>query len=258
MIAGGIAGVIANARTAGRRFGGRLLDALLPPRCLGCRAAVDRQGGICAACWSGLAFLGPPLCACCGRPFEVATPEGTVCGDCLRDPPPFEAARAGLVYDDASRPLIAAFKYHDRTPMAPLLALWMARAGGELLVRADVIVPVPLHWTRLFTRRFNQSAMLAAELGRISGRPVLPDALVRRRRTRPQARLARAARLRNLRGAIAVHPRRAERLRGARVLLVDDVLTTGTTVDVCARVLRRGGAAAVDVLTVARVVRPEG
>jgi len=249
--------MIAGALAVGRRVGSAVLDTLLPPRCLSCRAAVDRQGGICAGCWGGLAFLAAPLCACCGRPFEVATPEGTLCGDCLRRRPPYDRARSSLVYDDASRPLIAAFKYHDRTPMAALLALWMARAGAELLAEADVIVPVPLHWTRLFARRFNQSAMLAAEIAALTGRPVMADGLVRRRRTRPQARLGHDARLRNVRGAIVVHPRRADRIRGARVLLVDDVLTTGATVDVCAAVLRRGGAVAVDVLTAARVVRPE-
>jgi ComF family protein len=205
-------------------------------------------------------FLGPPLCRGCGFPFELApaapAAEGALCAACHADPPAFDRARAVMAYDAGSRGLVLAFKHADRTEAAPPFARWMARAGAELLAEADVIAPVPLHRWRLLARRYNQAALLANQLGRLSGLPVVPDLLVRRRNTPSQGRLSAAGRSRNVAGAFAVHPRHAARVRGRCVLLVDDVLTTGATVAACTRVLRRAGAGQVDVLTLARVVRP--
>nr|WP_242480432.1 ComF family protein [Rhodovibrio sodomensis] len=236
------------------------MDALLPPRCLACGGPVGAPGTLCPACWEGVAFLGPPLCAACGFPFELA-PEagdagGTLCGACHVDPPPYARARAVMAYDDGSRGLVLGFKHADRTEAAPAFAHWMARAGHELLADADVIAPVPLHRWRLLARRYNQSALLANQLGRVASVPVVPDLLLRRRNTPSQGHLSRAGRGRNVAGAFAVHPGRAGRVRGRSVLLVDDVLTTGATVAACTRVLKRAGARQVDVLTLARVVRP--
>jgi len=239
-----------------RRAGARALDAVLPPRCLRCGVTVEAVGALCAACWGTMAFLGPPCCACCGYPFEFDPGPGALCGACTRAHPAYGRARAVLRYDDASRELILAFKHADRTDGAPAYGAWLARAGGELLADAELIAPVPLHWSRLFARRYNQAALLAWALGRQSGIPVLPDLLHRRRRTPSQGRLSATARRRNVAGAFSVRlPRRPE-IAGRRVLLVDDVLTTGATAEACARVLLREGAAAVDVLTLARVVRP--
>lgn len=237
-----------------RRLVGICLDAVLPPRCLKCGAVVDRQGGICPDCWQGLRFLSAPACACCFLPFEFDQGPGALCAACVAAPPPFDRARAVLRYDEASRDLILAFKHADRTAAAPALAAWMARIGAELLAEADVIVPVPLHWSRLFARRYNQAALLALALGRLSGRPTRPDLLVRRRATAKQGHLGRLARQRNVAGAFALHPRREGDVAGRRILLVDDVVTTGATISGCARVLRRAGAAGVDVLAVARVI----
>ena len=158
-------------------------------------------------------------------------------------------------YDEGSRGLVLGFKYADRTEGAAAYGAWLARAGAELAGEADLIVPVPLHWMRLFARRFNQAALLAQALGVETGLPVVPDLLLRRRHTPSQGRLSVDQRRRNVAGAFAVKGARAPRLAGRRVLLVDDVLTTGATVSACARTLRRGGAGAVDVLVLARVVR---
>jgi ComF family protein len=162
-----------------------------------------------------------------------------------------------LRYDDASRDLVLAFKHADRTDGAPAYGAWLARAGADLVADADAIAPVPLHWTRLFSRRYNQAALLALALGTHAGLPVVPDLLIRRRRTPSQGRMSATGRARNVAGAFSLNARRLAFLEGRRILLIDDVLTTGATVESCARVLLRGGAAAVDVLTLARVVRPQ-
>jgi ComF family protein len=236
-----------------RRFGTVLLDLLLPPRCLGCGAAVTAAGTLCAPCWRGMTFLGAPCCVCCGTPFDFEPGREALCGACARSRPPFARARAALRYDEASRRLILGFKYGDRLHLAPALGAWMRRAGAELVAEADLLVPVPLHWTRLFARRYNQAAVLAHAIQAAGGPPVGADYLVRRRRTPSQGKRNAAARERNVRGAFAVKAGRT--VKGSCILLVDDVFTTGATVGECARVLRRAGARQVDVLTLARTVR---
>lgn len=238
-----------------RRAGGIALDALLPPRCLSCGVAVDRQGTICAGCWSELAFLSEPMCAACGYPFEYELGPGTLCGACAHTLPAFDRARAVLGYDEISRGLVLGLKHGDRTHEAPAFGALLARAGTELLREADLIVPVPLHWRRLFARRYNQSALLAQAVGKASGVPVAVDALVRRRATPSLGHMSPSARRRALRGAFAVRAQRRDAVRGRRIVLIDDVLTTGATGEACARVLKRAGAASVDLLVFARVVR---
>lgn len=243
-------------RSALARAGAFALDAVLPPRCLGCGRVVETPGTLCAVCWEGVAFIVPPVCAACGVPFEIDPGPGALCAACAAARPAFARARAVFVYDDASRAMVIGFKHGDRTESAPAFAAWMARAGADLLAEAELIAPVPLHWTRLFARRYNQAALLAAALGHLSGRAVVADLLVRRRRTPSQGRLGVTARRRNVAGAFAVKAGRAPLARGRRVLVIDDVLTTGATAEACARALTRAGAGAVDVLTLARVVRP--
>jgi len=239
-----------------RRMGRVTLDALLPPQCLGCRAGVDAPGQLCATCWAGIGFIAAPFCACCGLPFDLDPGPGALCAACIAEPPDYDRARAVFRYDEASKGLVLRFKHGDRTDAAPAFARWLHRAAGELMDQADLVAPVPLHRWRLLKRRYNQAALLANELAALSGRPVVPDLLVRRRQTPSQGHLSRAERLKNVRGAFAVRPRHAAALAGKRVLLVDDVLTTGATVSAVARALRRAGAARVDVVTLARVVRP--
>jgi ComF family protein len=239
-----------------RRFCAGVLDLLLPPRCLSCGVTVAAPGTLCTACWRGVTFLGAPCCARCGYPFDFDPGAGSLCGACLADPPAFDRARAALRYDDGSRSLVLALKHGDRLHLAPPLAQWMRRAGAALLGDADLIMPVPLHWTRLFARRHNQAAVLALALAKTGGPPVSTRHLIRRRRTPSQGKKSAVARQRNVAGAFAL--RQADEIRGKRIVLVDDVFTTGATVEECARVLKRAGAARVDVLAVARVVRPSG
>lgn len=243
-----------------RQAAGAALDAVLPPLCLSCGGVTQTPGALCAACWSKIVWLAAPLCACCGVPFEFdpapASNEDVLCAPCLVEPPAFERARAVFRYDEASRGLVLAFKHADRTHSAPAFGRWLARAGAELLSDADVVAPVPLHWTRLAWRRYNQAALLAHAVSHASGLACVPDLLARIRRTPRQGDHGRAARRRNVRRAFAVPERHRSRVAGGRIVLVDDVFTTGATVEECARVLADNGAASVSVLTLARVVRP--
>ena len=233
------------------------LDLLLPATCAACDSTVSAPGQLCAACFRSLNFVTAPFCLSCSRPFAV---QGEiVCRDCRAQPPPWREARAALVYDTPSKRLILAFKNADRTEIAATLALHMQRAGAALLARADLLVPVPLHRWRLLARRYNQSALLAAALVKHSGRPALPDALRRVRVTRSLRGLPAVERASLLMGAIAVRPSRAAAIAGRRILLIDDVLTSGATARACTRALLDAGAASIDVLVASRVAdeRPD-
>ena len=178
-----------------------------------------------------------------------------LCAECVAEPPRFRKARAVLAYDDHSRDAVLGLKHGDRTDAAPAFGAWLARAGADLIADADALLPVPLHRWRLFRRRYNQSALLAFGAARAALLPVLADALQRTRNTPTQGTRTRTGRFDNVRGAFRVRPGREQRIRGKRLILVDDVMTTGATVDACAHVLLRAGAVHVDVLTLARVVR---
>jgi ComF family protein len=239
-----------------RRLAHGAIDLVLPPRCLACGTEIDDPLGLCAGCWGELQFLGAPCCRCCGFPLPHTAIEAPLCASCSRRPPDFDRARAALRYDARSAGLVLRFKRGSRLEGVPLFARWMHHAGEELLADADLILPVPLHRWRLLRRGFNQSAMLAKRLSTLAGLPWSPGVLLRQRATKSQQGLGAAARLENIK-ASAFRVRRPDRVAGARILLVDDVLTTGATVSACTTALRRAGATAVDVLTLARVVRDE-
>lgn len=238
------------------RAGGRaLLDLVSPPLCPLTDERVASPGLLSADGWSRLSFIDDPVCARCGAPFAYDHGEGAECAGCIADAPAFDEARAGVLYDAAAHDLIVAFKHGDRTELAPLLARVLARAGVRFFDRGAVIVPAPLHWRRLFRRRYNQSAILAVHLGGLTGAPTINDALVRLRATPAQQGLSADARRRNLEGAISVAHSRRDRVAGRAVVVIDDVLTTGATLSACARALKRAGAAKVYGLAVARVTR---
>jgi ComF family protein len=255
--------IFESSRSAGRlgrglrRAGRAVLDFAFPPLCLSCRAATSEAHSLCAPCWGKIVFFDGPVCTICGFPFEYETGFGTLCGPCQARPPSFDKARAVMRYDDASKGPILALKRADRHDLVPAFARWLDRAGRDLLHEADIIVPVPLHRTRLWERRFNQAALVAQGLARLSGKPADPLVLTRARATRSQGDMPSAkARRRNVLGAFRVDSERRGVVRGRTVLLIDDVFTTGSTVEACARALKRAGASKVLVLTLARVVRP--
>ncbi len=235
-----------------------MLDLLLPPACIACDRPVDAPGLLCAACFRATGFITEPCCEVCGVPFDAGPQGGTEarCLACRLAPPAFACARAALRYDAGARRLILPFKHGDRVELARALAPMMARAGAALLARADLLVPVPLHRWRLLRRRYNQAAVLALALARISGVPALPDALARTRRTVSLGGKGATARQAEVEGVFAVRSSRRLRIEGRRILLIDDVMASGATASACARALTEVGAARVDVLAAARVPDP--
>ncbi len=231
-----------------------LLDLIFPPQCLICRSRVDAHGTLCLECWKNVHFITEPYCGCCGLPFDFDLGNDAMCGECIQKRPDFSRARAAFKYDDSSSKLVTALKYNDQLHLASIYGKWLHKAGKELLAASDLIVPVPLHWKRFASRRYNQAALLAYALGKECGLQVLPDALKRIKPTQPQTGLTRNEREKNVRGAFAVNPKHFKHIKGKSILLVDDVLTTSATVDQCTRILMGQDAAAVSVLTLARKI----
>jgi ComF family protein len=229
------------------------LDIALPTLCVACREPVDGEG-VCAACWSKLSFIEPPYCPRLGIPFVYDPGPELLSMEAIANPPAYQRARAAVRYDEIARTLVHSLKYQDRTDLAPAMGRWMARAGRELLDGADMLIPVPLHWRRAWHRRYNQSGALARAIERASGVRLRGDLLQRVRPTEQQVGLSRPQRASNVQGAFKVAVDRQSDVAGRRVVLVDDVLTSGATTDACARALLRARAAQVDVLVFARVV----
>jgi len=233
------------------------LDFVLPPRCVSCGVLTERDMGLCAPCWGQLVFITQPYCAHCGRPFEFSIPGTTKCASCLRRPPAFDKAYSPLAYEDASRAIILQFKHGDRLGHAGLLAKLMAPHVAQFGFDRPAILPVPLHRRRIMRRRYNQSALIAKAIGQQLSLPVDLLTLQRTRPTPMQKGLSAAQRRRNVQGAFSIDPKRAHRIKGRQVLLIDDVYTTGATIEACSRVLRKAGASEIGVLCAARVVGPD-
>lgn len=242
------------ARGAIGELGALALDIAFPPVCLACADAVSTPDGLCPACWGKLVPISAPLCPVLGLPFASDMGEGALSVQAIANPPPFDRARSAVAYTDLARKLVSKMKYSDRPEIALFCARMMASAGHELLGEDAVLVPVPLHRARQRERRYNQSAELARAVSRLAKCELHADLLLRHRRTLQQVGLNAAQRARNVEGAFRVDIARLDRLGGRRVVLVDDVLTTGATVSAAAKALKRAGVSHVDVLSFARVV----
>ncbi|MBA5778712.1 ComF family protein [Stappia sp. F7233] len=238
-----LAGFAAGARRTAR--------LVLPPTCLSCNVPLAEDHALCGSCWARTPFLSPPWCMRLGRPFSFDLGEGALSPQAIASPPVFDRARAACAFSGPARDLVHGLKYADRAALARAMGRWMARAGAELLKDKPLVMPVPLHRTRLWQRRFNQAALLAREVARMSDVPLRLDALERVRATSRQVGLSARARAQNVRRAFRVSPDAAGLVAGRPVVIVDDVFTTGATVSACARVLKRSGATRVDVLTFA-------
>lgn len=232
----------------------KILDVFLPPRCLLCGKILSGENGLCEECFAKINFIGAPYCHKCGHPLPAGT-NAVSCARCVSDDKnPFRMQRARVCYDEGSRPLLINFKFFDKTENAAFLARWLYAAAHDILeAGADVLIPVPLHHARLRHRRYNQAALLCKELGKLSGLPVDYTALVRHKNTKPQVECSASTRVHNVKNAFSVkHP---ERIAGRRIILIDDVMTTGSTLKECGMVLLASGAQSVDALTVAAVIQ---
>lgn len=232
------------------------IDIVLPPRCPVTGEIVCYQGLSSAKVWSALEFISAPHCAQCGEPFEIQLEQGSICVSCLDNPPDFTLSRSAMMYNDAARAMILSFKHGDKLHIAKNFTPWLVNAGRDIWPHVDVIVPVPLHYWRLLKRRYNQAAIIADHMGREKSLPVIKNALIRMRYTVSQGHKKRKDRQDNVAGAFAVRPKRRSLIEGKSVLLIDDVQTTGATLNECTKILLENGASAVHILTVARVAAP--
>ena len=239
---------------------GRLgLGLLYPPSCLSCHGAASAPDGLCPACWAQVRFIDRPYCERLGTPFAQDLGPGLLSPEAMADPPVWARARAVASFEEGpARQLVYRLKYYDRMEIARPLGRWMARAGAELLEEADLLIPVPLHRWRLASRQFNQSMALAASVSECCGVPIEASALERAKRSAPQVGLSRIQRAANMQGAFKVSAENRHLIEGRRLVLVDDVLTSGATSNAAARALLRAGAAQVDLLIFARVILTEG
>ena len=232
------------------------LHLVYPPQCLACDAPVAHDFGLCGPCWRDTPFISGLVCDLCGAPLPGEDQGHSVlCDDCLTIARPWIKGRATLLYRDTARRMILALKHGDRTDLARPMAGWMVRVADPLLQPGLVVAPVPLHWLRLLTRRYNQAALLSAHIARHAGLAHCPDLMQRRRNTRSQEGRDRPGRFRNVSDAFRVHPRHAARIKDRPVLLVDDVMTSGATLAAGAEACRAAGAASVSVLVLARVAK---
>lgn len=235
---------------------GAAADLLLPPVCIACRTRITAHGLLCGGCFARIDFIAPPLCARLGVPLPYDVGPPSLSAAAIASPPVYDRARAVARYSETMRDLVQGFKYRDRQEGVALFSRWLAQAGAELLQDADLIVPVPLYRSRLWRRRFNQSAMLAQGVARLTHVPADCFLLKRVRRTASQVGLSAEQRKRNVAGAFRVDPDRKGAVKGKNIVVVDDVITTGATAEACARVLKRAGASRVDILALARAVEP--
>ncbi len=233
----------------------KITNIVYPPQCLSCRDLVQSQGALCISCWKNIEFIQDPQCVSCGYPFDFDADNESLCAHCIAKKPLYDRARAVFRYDENSRKIVTRFKYSDKIHACNTYAKWMVKSGEELLEGADFVVPVPLHRRRLMRRYYNQSALLANAIGKITGVKSLPEALIRTKNTKPQASMSYQQRQVNVRSVFTYNPKYSDIIADKVVVLIDDVMTTGATVKYCTKALLKAGAVKVDVLTMARTVK---
>lgn len=233
-----------------------LVDVVTPPQCLACRGDVLQGASLCTVCWQKLTYLEEPVCDVLGTPFAYDEGPGALSAAALADPPPWDRGRAAVLFDDAAKGLVHALKYRDVSEAGLFMARMMVRAGRDLVAEADIVLPVPLHRSRLWKRRFNQAAFLAKPIAESGAKTMAIDILVRNRATQQQVGLKADARRKNVRKAFEVPFEKLALISGKTILLIDDVRTTGATLSACSEVLKKAGAARVYVLTFALVKEP--
>lgn len=237
-------------------IGSQLLDLLLPPVCVACHQPILAHGQLCADCWGQIDFITDPKCDRLGLPLPYGTGKPLISAAALAAPPRYDRARAAAQYNGVIRDLIHAFKFRDRHEAVDLFARWLMIAGSDILTDCDLLLPVPLYRSRLWARRFNQSALLAQALARLTKIPTDPTLLQRRRATRQQVGLSMRERRQNVADAFQLAASAQNRVKNCAIVLIDDVITTGATADSCAEILKQAGAQRVDVLALARVTDP--
>lgn len=231
----------------------RVRDFLVPSRCPSCETVVALDKGFCGTCWKKIRLVERPYCEIMGTPFATDMGTGAISTTAIANPPSFRRLRSAVIYDDMARLMISRFKFSDRVDLAPWIAKTMERAGRELFEGADHVVPLPLHWKRRFSRRFNQSALLARMICKSQGLQYSPHLLKRVKDTRQQVGLTADGRKRNVGGAFQVPQTEVIHVKGMNILLIDDVYTSGASVEAASKVLVRAGAKGIDVLTFAKV-----
>lgn len=230
-----------------------LIQVLYPPQCVMCEAQTEVDFALCGACWAETPFIDGLCCNACGVPLPGQSDEAVLCDDCMITTRPWTRGRAAMAYRDRARRFILSLKHGDRTNLARAAGPWLARAAGDMISQESLIVPVPLHRTRLLKRKFNQAALLAMQVAQVSAATCIPDALIRPKKTKPLGGQTRDQRFEVLADAIAVHPKRD--VKGRRIVVIDDVMTSGATFAACTEALYRAGADDVCVLALARVVK---
>jgi ComF family protein len=230
------------------------LDFLIPLRCIKCGGILEESEGLCSSCWPSVSFVSKPYCSCCGRPFDFEIEDEALCGPCAQSTPAFRSARSVFVYTSESKDLILKFKHTDNIQSAPLFGKWMSQRME--LLENPLCIPVPLHWTRLFMRTYNQAALLAQAISKLKKFTYAPRVLIRHRRTPSQGKLSKDQRVTNVKRAFSVSKKHEPMIKSRNILLIDDVFTTGATLNACAKVLMKAGAKSVHALTLARVVIP--
>lgn len=238
-----------------KSFVSQAANIIFPPRCVNCYCFTMQHGALCIDCWSKLNFISNPYCNSCGIPFEFVVGDSLTCGDCITKNPSFDQARSAVVYDESCTKLITSFKYGDKTHHARILSKWIDLCGKDILNKTDFMIPVPIHLKRLRKRKYNQAALLAKYLQKDCKIPILYDGLIRVKNTPQQAGLSSYARMRNLSGAILFNQKYKHQLQGKTVTIIDDVMTTGSTLEVCSRVLKKAGIKKIYALTVARTIK---